>query len=164
MHAIWSFVIAAAAVALSGNIPSAVAQQPSPGSGTGMGGMGPGLARGFTDPATHLDELKADLEITPAQEPAWKDYADTVEGVATQMQGAHQTMDAMGTATWEERRDMMNRMCATACEMVQAAAQKLLPSLTPTQRTRATTSLPGLRVGGPGMMRRMGSPPGTGNS
>lgn len=130
-----------------------------PGAGAGMMGKGPGLGRGLTDPTSYLDALKSDLGITPAQEAAWNGYASTVRDVAAQMQGLHQTMyDAMDTATWQERRDMMNRMFEArqqAFDTVHEAAQKLLPSLTSTQRTRAAMSLPGLGVPGRGMMHRM---------
>ncbi len=114
---------------------------------------------GFGDPAGYLDALKTNLGITPAQEQAWQGYADTVTGVAAQMQGAHQIMyDAMGTATWQERRDMMNRMFEArekAFAAVHEAAQILLPSLTPPQRTRAAGMLPGLGGRGGAMTRRM---------
>ncbi len=136
------------------------------GMGPGMMGRGPGLGRGFTDPASYLEGLKANLGITAQQQPAWTEYADTVQGVATQMQGAHEIMyDAMGTATWQERRDMMNRMFEArqqAFNMVHDAAQKLLPSLTAAQRQTAEMSLPGLRPHGRGMMRRMGAGTGAG--
>lgn len=162
----------AAASVVLGGAGFAWSQQPSaPGAGPmgapGAGGMGagmmgtaPGLGRGIRDPASYLAALKADLGITAAQEPAWTEYSDTVQGVATQMQGVHQIMyDAMGTATWEERRDMMNRMFEArqkAIETVHEAAQKLLPSLTTAQRTHAAQTLPGLRGPRRGMMHHMG--------
>lgn len=167
----------AATLLLLGGTTLALAQQAPPPGGTGMGGgmghgamggagmgMGHGMmGAGFQDPADYLNALKADLAITPKQETAWKEYADTVEGVATQMQGAHQMMyDAMGTATWEERRDMMDRMFEArqqAMTTVHEAAHNLLPALSPHQRRLAATSLPGLRVHGRGMMRHMAAPP-----
>jgi LTXXQ motif family protein len=126
------------------------------GMGPGMMGRGPGPWVNGTDAASYLDRLKADLGITTAQEPAWKDYADTVQGVAGQMQGVHQTMyDAMGTASWQERRDMMNRMFQArqqSFDAVHEAAEKLLPALNPAQQAKAARALPGLAVRGPGMM------------
>ena len=162
MHDMARLIRLAAATAVLGGAVAAVAQPMGPGgagAGPGMMGPGPGLGRGFTDPAGYLDALKTGLGVTSQQEPAWRDYADTVQGVATQMQGAHQIMyEAMGTATWEERRDMMNRMFEArqqAFTTVHEAAQKLLPSLTPAQRTLASTCLPGLRVPRRGMMGMM---------
>lgn len=162
------------AVALSG-FAGAVAAQTGPrgpgggpGAGYGPGGGGPGrmghgmmngsgMMGGGWDLAGYLDSLKAELAITPAQEPAWKAYAEVVDGVAQQMQGVHQTMyEAMGTATWQERRDMMNTMFEArehAFDTVQAAAQALLPTLDAAQKARAQTSLPGL-ARGRRMMRR----------
>ena len=131
-----------------------------------MGGMmhGPdaGMMRhhdwSYSDPASYLGALKADLGITPAQEPAWNEYAETVKSVAGQMQGAHQTMyEAMSSASWQERRDMMNRMFDVrqdAFEKVHAAAEKLLPSLDASQQQKARTRLPGLAGPGYGMMGR----------
>jgi hypothetical protein len=72
------------------------------------------------------------------------------------MQGTHQTMyDAMGTANWQERRDMMNRMFQARQESfdtLHTAAEKLLPALTQAQQTKAVRTLPGLVPHGPGMM------------
>jgi LTXXQ motif family protein len=110
----------------------------------------------FSDPASYLAALKADLGVTPAQEPAWNDYAKTVQDVAAQMQGTHQTMyEAMGSASWQERRDMMNRMFDArqqAFNTVHTAAEKLLASLDASQRTKAATRLPGLVGPGHSMM------------
>jgi len=120
---------------------------------------------GFTDPAGYLNDLKVVLGITSAQEPAWNVYADVVKGAADQMRGAHATMfDAMGTATWLERRDMMNRMFEMRHESfdkVHDAAEKLLPQLDTAQRTKAQTRLPGLLGPGHGRgMMGMGMGPG----
>ncbi len=111
---------------------------------------------GFSDPASYLAALKADLGVRPAQEPSWNEYVETVTSVAAQMQGTHQTMyEAMGSASWQERRDMMNRMFEArqqAFNTVHAAAEKLLPSLDAAQRTKAATRLPGLAGSGHSMM------------
>ncbi len=135
---------------------------PSGGAGPGMmgGGMMHGdsaMMGGSWNTGTYLSTLKTEIGITPRQEPAWKDYAEAVSGTAEQMQGLHQTMfDAMGTASWQERRTMMNRMFEArqqAFDTVHEAAEKLLPVLDPGQRTTARRSLPGL-TNGPGMMGR----------
>ena len=47
------------------------------------------------------------LILAPAQEDAWATYAAAIKDQANQMQAAHKTMfAAMGTATWQERRDI----------------------------------------------------------
>lgn len=144
--------------------PEAAAWRGGHGPGAGMMGHG---GWGFADPAAYLGDLKVVLGITTAQEPAWNVYADAVNGAADQMRGAHATMfDAMGTATWQERRDMMNRMFETRRESfdkVHAAAQQLLPQLDAAQRTKAETRLPGLVSPGRGHgMMGMGMGPGPG--
>jgi LTXXQ motif family protein len=145
-------------------IVTSVAQsQPAAGPyGHGPGPMA-GAGWGHGDPAAYLDSLKADLAITEQQGSAWNRYADTVKGVAEQMQGVHQSMyEAMGTASWQERRDMMNRMFQSrqqAFDTVHAAAEDLLPALDPAQRAKAQTRLPGLAAAGHGMMGHMGMGP-----
>lgn len=125
-----------------------------PGGGMGRPGMmGGGLT--MSDPTSYLDGLKSQLKITAAQEDAWATYAVAIKEHATQMQAAHQTMfEAMGTSTWEERRDMMNNMFATrqqAMTAVHDAANTLAAALTPAQKNQAAGILPGMR--GPGMGR-----------
>lgn len=129
-----------------------------PGGGMGRQGMmGPGSM--ISDPAGYLDGLKTQLKITPAQEDAWATYAAAVKDHATQMQAAHKTMfEAMGTASWQERRDMMNTMFSTrqqAMTAVHDAAEKLTGALTPAQKDQAAGILPGMM--GTGM--RMGRGP-----
>ncbi len=144
---------------------TAVAQPMGPGMRGGAGG-GPGFGRGMNDPASYLAGLRTELGITPAQEPAWNDYARTVQDMATQMRAMHAAVfEKMQTATWPERQDMMNGMFASRTEshrMVEDAAKKLLPALTPEQQTKAATSLPGLIGPGPGMGRGQGGGMGPG--
>jgi hypothetical protein len=117
------------------------------------------------DPAGYLDRLKAALRITPAQEPAWNEYADTVTGVTWQMQGVHQMMNrTIDTATSRERREMMDRMAEArqrASDMVRAAAEALLTALDAVQRNTAADRLPGLAGPGYVIMERIGSGPRT---
>jgi Spy/CpxP family protein refolding chaperone len=144
-------ILGTIAATLTGLTTAAMAQ-PMMGPGSGRG---PGMMGGFGNTESYLASLKAELGINASQEAAWKDYADTVSGIQTQMQGLHQTMfDAMGTASWEERRDMMNRMFQArqqAFDTVHEAANKLMTVLTPAQQTKARRTLPGLAFG-PGMM------------
>jgi hypothetical protein len=115
------------------------------------------------DPAGYLDRLKAALGITPAQEPAWNEYADTVKGVAWQMQGVHQMMNGViDTATSQERRDMVDRMFQArqrASDLVHSAAEALLPALDAAQRNAAADRLPGVAGSADAMLDRMGSSP-----
>jgi hypothetical protein len=115
-------------------------------------GHGPGLGR-ITDPSGYLDGLRAQLGITTEQATAWEAYAEVVKAQTAQMQDLHRTTwEAMPTATWQERRDMMNRMFEArqqAFSAVHDAAQKLEPALTAEQRSKATAILPGLRTRGP---------------
>ncbi|MBN8875865.1 MAG: Spy/CpxP family protein refolding chaperone, partial [Rhodospirillales bacterium] len=127
------------------------------GPGMGRGGMRGGGLGHMTDPASYLSNLEQQLGITPAQKPAWNEYAETVTGVAGQMQGVRQTMwQAMPTATWEERQTMMNQMFQARQDsyaMVHAAAEKLTEALTPAQRSKAAGLLPGLMPRGRGAPR-----------
>ena len=113
-----------------------------------MGGHGPGMMGGdhgkmgsYRNTASYLDGLKKQLAITPKEEPAWKEYAETVSSVGEQMQGLHQTMfESMGTASWQERWNMMNQMVQTrqqAFDMVHEAANRLLLALDPAQKAKA---------------------------
>lgn len=145
---------------IAGFVTAALAALALPAQAQPMGQRGPGGGMGrhgmmMSDPASYLDGLKAQLKITTAQEDAWATYAAAVKDHATQMQAAHKTMfEAMGTATWQERRDMMNSMFATrqqAMTAVHDAAGTLAGVLTPKQRSQATGILPGMM--GPGMGR-----------
>ncbi len=123
----------------------------------GMMGSGGGMMGAPWTTGSYLESLKGELGITAAQEPAWKEYTDTVSGAAETMQAMHQTMyESMGTASWEERRDMMNSMFQArqgAFNSVHEAAKKLTAALDPEQKKQADQALPGL-VYGRGMMRQ----------
>lgn len=110
----------------------------------------------MADPATYLDGLKARLGITAGQQAAWDAYAAVVRGHAEQMRESRRTMfEAMQTATWEERRDMMHRAFQEreqTRDAVHNAAMALLPDLTAAQKTQAERILPGLAP--PAMMGR----------
>jgi LTXXQ motif family protein len=120
-----------------------------------MGGGGPGMMGGVWNAGTYLNALKTQLAITTHEEPAWKEYADTVSGISEQMECLHQTMfESMGTASWQERRNQMNQMFKArqqAFGTVQEAATKLMSALDPAQKAKAQSILPGF-AHGPGMM------------
>jgi hypothetical protein len=144
--------------ALAGAAAVAVAQ-PTVGPGPGMmGNRGPGMMGGpggimggNWNTSSYLEGLKTQLAITPNEEAAWKEYADTGSGVGEQMQGLHQTMfDSMGTASWQERRNLMNQMFQArqqAFDTVHEAATKLMSALNPSQKVKAQSILPGLAYG-----------------
>ena len=144
----------AATVALAQTGPG---RGPMRGRGRGMMGGGGSMMGAPWTTGSYLESLKGELGITAAQEPAWKEYTDTVSGAAETMQAMHQTMyESMGTASWEERQNMMNAMLQArqgAFDSVREAAQKLTAALDPEQKKRADQALPGL-VYGRGMMRQ----------
>lgn len=155
------FLLATTFATLAGGAAVAAAQPaagPGPGmmggGGTGMMG-GRGMMGGYWNTGTFLDGLKTQLAITPHEEPAWKEYADTISGIGEQMQGLHQTMfESMDTASWQERRNLMNQMFQArqqAFGTVQEAATKLMSALDPAQKAKARSILPGCAYG-PGMM------------
>ncbi len=119
--------------------------QPSGGMGPCSGhGMGMGAGHGpmaGVDPATmidsHLDNLKAQLKITAAQEAAWQMFTTAAKQQATGMRAMHTQMQ-QGTGTAPER------LAERATEMQQRAAgmtkvadalKELYAALTPEQRT-----------------------------
>jgi hypothetical protein len=151
-------LLASTLTVLAGGASVSVAQPaggPGPGimgGGPGMrGGGGPGMTGGSWNTGSYLEGLKTELAITAKEEPAWKEYSDTVSGVGEQMQGLHQSMfDSMGTASWQERRTQMDQMFQArqqASAMVQEAATKLVSALDPAQRSKARSILPGLGYG-----------------
>jgi len=121
-----------------------------------MRGPGPGMMIG--GPEAYLDGLKSQLAITSGQEAAWNTYAGVVKQHAPQLHAARMHMfEAMNTATWTERRDMMHRAMEERQEAqtaIHAAAEALMPSLNATQKTQAASILPGLKgpMMGGGMM------------
>ncbi len=129
-----------------------------PGMMMGMGGPHGPMAGRFADPAAHLAALKTELGITAVQEPAWDAYAKTVQETAAAMTAQHQGMDmnALHDMSGQDRQVFMAQMHeqhAEAFESVKAAAEKLLPALDDTQKTKAKEILPGLAEPGPAMIR-----------
>ena len=86
---------------------------PGMGRGPGMGSMGMGrFGPGYGNPAALADArlawLKSELKITPAQEPAWKTFADQAKLQSEAMQAWRSTMQ--GSAR-QPRSSVLN--CAT---------------------------------------------------
>jgi len=140
-----SAVVAGVVAGLSLAVAAVTYAQPSGGMGPcsehGMG-MGPGHGpMAGVDPATmidsHLDNLKAQLKITAAQEAAWQTFTTAANQQATDMRTMHTQMQ-QGTGTAPER------MAQRATEMQQHAAgmtkvadalKDLYVALTPEQKT-----------------------------
>ncbi len=134
----------------------------SPG-GWAIGGAGPGamigpygMMGGYWDTDTYLTALRTRLAITRGQESAWKDYADTISGVAQQMRELHLMMfESMASASWEKRRTIMNQVAESrqrAIDAVHEAATGLMLALDPAQKAKAQSALPGFAYGR-GMIR-----------
>jgi hypothetical protein len=136
------------------------------GMGHGMMGHGmrPGmmhsaLGPGFAD-AEDIDELKAELGITPAQEPAWSKYAKVVEDATAAMkttrevdpQAVSKMSPADRFAFVSKRREQAEKQR----EAVKTAANELLATLDDTQKAVAADILPGLIPFGPTAMRGAG--------
>jgi hypothetical protein len=132
------------------------------GPGMMMGrGMGPGfMGRGgpgwaFASSAA-IAELKAELEIKAAQEPAWDKYTKALQEAAAAARTARDAVDydALRKMTPEERFAFMTTQREQRWkqfEPVRAAAKELLAVLDETQKDDAEDVLPGLAFG-PGSM------------
>lgn len=126
-----------------------------------MMGMGPGMMHGragvgLADPA-QLETLKAELEITPAQEVAWSKYAKAVQGAAAAMKTTRESVDpdAVSKMTPADRYAFVSRMREQGQKQfgaVKTAADELLATLDATQKAKANDILPGLAFG-PAAMR-----------
>jgi hypothetical protein len=132
------------------------------GGGHGMMGGGHGMMGAAFDPSTHLDALKTELAITPAQETAWTEYRTTLEATATAMHAAVESRSGDDPHAFIAE---MHEQRQQSFDAVKAAADKLLASLDEAQKTKAQEILPGLAshhgpmnpgMGGPGWMRHGG--------
>jgi hypothetical protein len=138
--------------------------------GRGMGhgmmghGMGPKMMRGTPGPgfdAEDIDELKAELGITPAQELAWSKYVKVVQDATTAMQSAREGVDPQAVSKMSpadrfafvsKRREQGEKQR----EAVKTAANELLATLDDAQKAAAADILPGLIPFGPAAMRGAG--------
>jgi hypothetical protein len=133
-----------------------------PGMMKGMGhGMGPGMMRGAPGPgfadAEDIDELKAELGITPAQELAWSKYVKVLQDATAAMKTTREGVDReavskMGPADRfafvSKRREQGEKQL----EAVKTAANELVATLDDTQKAAAADVLPGLIPFGPAAM------------
>jgi LTXXQ motif family protein len=142
--------------------------------GKGMGhgmmrhGVGPGMmhapGRGFAD-AEDIDELKAELGITPAQESAWSKYVRVVQDATAAMKTTREGVDPQAVTKMSpaDRFAFVSKMREQGEKQLAAvkeAANELVGTLDDTQKAAAAEILPGLIPLGPAAMRGagMGSP------
>ena len=163
-------VLAMAAIGLAGLGSWAVAQ---PGGGYcdgPMGMMGGGMRGMKADPGAraeqHLNRLKADLKLTPQQEPLWQAFADKVKAEAGKgMQAMRDNAQDLSLAAPERMArmiDIMKQRVATM-ESVHAAFKQMYDTLSADQKRVADIHAARMGHMGPhhGPMRRGGgmSPP-----
>jgi hypothetical protein len=128
--------------------------------GQGMRGqLGPGMMDGgrdssFADPE-EIEDLKSELGITAAQEPAWTKYTKAVQDAAAALKATRETVDrdAVGRMTPQDRFAYVTRKREQAQkqhETLTVAAKELLAVLDDRQKEIAEDELPGLVPFGPG--------------
>ena len=107
-----------------------------------MKGMGPGMmhgapGRGFAD-AEHIDELKAELGITPAQEPAWSKYAKAVQDAAAAMKTTREGVDpqAVSKMSPADRFAFVSKMREQAAKAIRRRQDGCRTSCWPRSTTR----------------------------
>jgi hypothetical protein len=119
------------------------------GQGGMMGGMMGGKGGMMTVPMMEgrLAYLKADLEITPAQEQAWNAYADAVRARHTAMQSIHEDMaKAMESGNVVDRMDARIKALEARVDSLKALkppTQALYAVLTDLQKKEADRLLGG---------------------
>jgi len=127
-------------------------------------GMGPGMMHsargsGFVDDED-IAELKAELGITPAQEPAWSKYAKVLQDATAAMKTTRevdpQAVSKMSPADRFAFVSKMREQAEKQLEAVKTAANELLVTLDDTQKVAAADILPGLISFGPAAMRGAG--------
>ena len=129
------------------------------GMGRGMGSMGQGPMRqgmgpqAFANPGAfaegRLAGLKARLNITAAQEPAWKAFADQAKQQAEVMQKLMASVQGSAQATAPERIELRTQIMKQREEQMAkgtAAFKELYAALSPEQKALADQGF------GPGMM------------
>lgn len=125
----------------------------------GPGPMGRGMGpQGFGDPAAMADArnayLKSELKITPAQESAWKAFADQAKQQAEAMQAWRSTVQGSAQATAPERLDLRNQIMKQRQEQMEkgsAAFKELYAALSPEQKALADQRFGFGMMGGRGM-------------
>ena len=105
----------------------------------GMMGMGPGGMMGgsLSDTSARLTGIKGELGITPAQEDAWKAYAQAVTKQSALMNAHRETMWSGPMPPPIDQRAAMHQEGTQAMQQTAQAAQGLYQVLTPQQQARA---------------------------
>lgn len=93
----------------------------------GMGPMGHGMGpRGSGNPGAMADAriayLKSELKIAPAQESAWKTFADQTKQQAESMQAWRTTMQGSTQTSAPERLDLRNQNMKKRLEQMEKSA------------------------------------------
>ncbi len=125
----------------------------------GNGPMGRGAGpQGFGNPSAMADArnayFKSELKITPAQESAWKAYADQRKQQVEAMLALRTTMQGSAQATAPERLDLRNQTMKKRQEQMEkgaAAFKDLYAVLSPEQKALADQRVGFGRMGGRGM-------------
>jgi len=143
---------------------------PGAGMGPGMGPMGRGAMMGhgpmgrgmgpqaWGNPAAaaewRLSNLKSELKITAAQEPAWKAFADQSKQQAEAMQALMGTAQGSAQASAPERLEQRNQFMKKRQEQMEkgaAAFKDLYAALSPEQKALADQRVGFGMMGGRGM-------------
>ena len=133
--------IGAVTGALAAGTQGAAAGYPGmyPGMMSGRGGMmGPGgmIGGSLSDTRARLTGIKGELGITPAQEDAWKAYAQAVTKQSALMNAHRETMWS-GPMPPIDQRAAMHQEGTEAMQQTAQAVQGLYQVLTPQQQARA---------------------------
>ena len=129
------------------------------GRGMGPGPMGQGMGpQGYGNPSAMADArnayLKSELKITPAQESAWKAFADQAKQQAEAMQAWRSTVQGSAQATAPERLELRNQIMKKRQEQMEkgsAAFKELYAVLSPEQKALADQHFGFGMMGGRGM-------------
>ena len=114
-----------------------------------MAGMRGGMQQ---DPAQSLDRMKTILQITQDQEPAWNEFASTMQS-KFETRKAHREMRLSGEFSAQDRIGLMKQRAEQMTEMANAM-EKLYASLTPAQQKVVDTIGPMGRGMGRGFGRQ----------
>ena len=134
--------------------PGAMGQGPM-----GHGPMGRGMGpQGIANPSAMADArnayFKSELNITPAQESAWKTYAEQRKQQVVAMQALRASAQGSAQATAPERLELRNQMMKKRQEQMEkgtAAFKELYAVLSPEQKTLADQRVALRMMGGGGM-------------
>jgi Spy/CpxP family protein refolding chaperone len=94
------------------------------------------------DTAKRLDQIKGELGITPAQDNAWKAYAQAVANQSALMSAHRQTMTNGPMPPSPDQQAAMHQEGAAMMQQRVMAAEDLYQVLTPEQQAKANTLLP----------------------